>query len=112
MLCDVRSEPVFGRYWTLEEIAEDAGIDHAEASCDEAHAALARGELFGCFHSMSHPAAQFDYVPKAVAWPIEPALFEQLERVEWNHYHLDEVGVLMLMHATSAFLGWSAEAGQ
>lgn len=111
MMCDVRSEPMFGRFWTLDEIAADAGPDYYESSCDEAHAALARGELYGCFHSATHPVGQHDYVSKALTWPIDPALFDQLGRVEWNHLRLDEAGFIMLEHAVRGFEGWEAERG-
>ena len=49
------SEPTFGRFWTLDEIAADAGEDYAEASCDLAHKMAAEGELYGCRHSLTHP---------------------------------------------------------
>ena len=52
-----------------------------------------------------------DYVSKAAAWPIDPALFAQLEWVGWDHRLLSEAGLILLEHAVLGLRGWLAERG-
>lgn len=99
-----RNLVTFGRVFTQEEVAQDAGPGYATDVLDDLARTMSEHLLWGHWANRLNVPPVTGYQHLAHVWPIDQDLYEMARRVGWDCRMLPEAGQVLLAEALS---GWS-----